>query len=192
MSAFKERLLLWKIKPECGQTVALPSMNKYLEKWNKITISVFDVIKPILVEHLKNLITAIDCYIPNRNLVSQLWSRNPFLKKVDNLLEDVPGLQEQLIDRYHDKFHRQLFSTTSLREFGTTMYLNLFKCLLALLRFTIEQQGKYVGNKSAFSLCETFFKFLLKIVKECLCLKHFLSLEETLFNTCRGGTSTDQ
>ena len=111
LSAFKEKLQLWKNKLERGQTAAFSFMNEYLEEWNQTDGSRFDVIKPILVEHLKNLITEFDRYIPDINLETQLWVRNPFLAKVDNLLEDVAGLQEELIDLHHDQFHRQLLST---------------------------------------------------------------------------------
>jgi len=70
-------------------------MNEYSEEWNQIAISRFDATKSILVEHLENLITEFDPYIPDRNL---------FLTKVDNLSEDVAGLQEELIDLHHDEF----------------------------------------------------------------------------------------
>ena len=115
LSPFKE-LQLWKMKLERGRTAAFPSMNKYLEEWNQIAISRIDVIKPILMEHLENLIMKFNRYIPDRNLASQVWVRNPFLAKVDNLLKDVAGLQEELIDLHHDEFHRQLSSTVSLGE----------------------------------------------------------------------------
>ena len=49
------------------------------------------VADPILVEHLENLITKFDRYLPNINLEAQLWVRNPFLSKVDNLSEDAAG-----------------------------------------------------------------------------------------------------
>ena len=77
-------------------------MNEYLEEWNQTDSSRFDVIKPILVEHLENLITEFDCYLPVINLETHLWVRNPFLVKVDNLSEDVAGLQEELIDLHDD------------------------------------------------------------------------------------------
>ena len=114
LSAFKEKLQLWKNKLERGRTAAFPSMNEYLEEWNQTDSSRFDVIKPILVEHLENLITEFDRYLPDINLEAQQWVTNPFLSKVDNLSEDVAGLQEELIDLHHDQFHRQLFSTASL------------------------------------------------------------------------------
>ena len=31
---------------------------------------------------------------------------------------------------------------------------------------------------------KTFFKFLLKIMKKCLCVKIFLSVDETMYITC--------
>jgi len=120
LSPFKE-LQLWKMKLERGRTAAFPSMNKYLEEWNQIAISRIDVIKPILMEHLENLIMEFNRYIPDRNLASQVWVRNPFLAKVDNLLKDVAGLQEELIDLHHDEFHRQLSSTVSLGELWTSV-----------------------------------------------------------------------
>ncbi|XP_039260762.1 zinc finger BED domain-containing protein 5-like [Styela clava] len=79
----------------------------------------FDAIKPILIEHLENLITEFDRYIPDRNLTCQLWVRNSFLAKVDDLSEDIAGLQEEFIDLHHDQFHRQLLSTASLGKFWT-------------------------------------------------------------------------
>ena len=63
------------------------------------------VADPILVEHLENLITKFDRYLPNINLEAQLWVKNPFLSKVDNLSEDAAGLQEVLTDLHHDQFH---------------------------------------------------------------------------------------
>ena len=55
--AFKEKLQLLKYKLEHGRTAAFPSVNEYLEEWNQTDSSRFDVIKPILVAHLENLIT---------------------------------------------------------------------------------------------------------------------------------------
>ena len=114
LSAFKEKLQLWKNKLEHGQTVAFPSMNEYLEERNQTDIGRFDVIKPILVEHLENLITEFDRYLPDINLEAHLWARNPFLAKVDNLSEDVAGMQEELFDLHRDQFLRKLLSTGSL------------------------------------------------------------------------------
>ena len=121
LSAFKEKQQLWKNKLEHGQTAAFPSMNEYLEEWNQTDSSRFDVIKPILVEHLVNLITEFDSYLPDINLEAHLLVKNPFLAKVDNLSEDVAWLQEELIDLHHDQFHRQLLSTASLGEFWTSV-----------------------------------------------------------------------
>nr|XP_039248833.1 zinc finger BED domain-containing protein 5-like [Styela clava] len=81
----------------------------------------FDAIKAILIEHMENLITEFDRYIPDRNLTCQLWVRNPFLAKVDDLSEDIAGLQEEFIDLHHDQFHRQLLSTASLGKFWTSV-----------------------------------------------------------------------
>ena len=72
LSAFKEKLQLWKNKLEHGQTAAFSSMNEYLEEWNQTDSSRFDVIKPILVEHLENLITEFDRYLPDINLEAHL------------------------------------------------------------------------------------------------------------------------
>ena len=78
-------------------------------------------IKPILVEHLENLITEFDPYIPDRNLAFQLWVRNPFLAKFVNLSKNIAEMQEELLDLHPDEFHRQLLSTASLGEFWTSV-----------------------------------------------------------------------
>ena len=96
-------------------------MNEYLEERNQTDISRFVAIKPILVEHLENIITEFDRYLPDVNLEAHLWVRNPFLVKVENLSEDVAELLEVLIDLHHDQFHRQLLSTASLGEFWTSV-----------------------------------------------------------------------
>ena len=96
------------------QTAVLSSISEYLEEWNKITVSTFDIIKHVLVEHLENLIVEIDCYIPDRNLASQQWVKNSFQAKVDNLSKDVPGLQEELID---------CIMTSSVDNFSPQHYL---------------------------------------------------------------------
>ena len=75
-------------------------MNEHLEEWNQTDSSKFDVIKPILVEHFENLMTEFDRYFLNVNLGAQLWVRNSFLLKVDNLSKDVVGMQEELIVKY--------------------------------------------------------------------------------------------
>ena len=74
-----------------------------------------------LMEYLENLSMEFDRYIPDRNLESQLRVRNPFLATVEHLSEDVPELQEELIDLHHDEFHRQLLSTASLGEFWASV-----------------------------------------------------------------------
>ena len=121
LSAFKEKLQLWKNKLEHGETAAFPSMNEYVEERNQADSSRFDVIKPILVVHLENLITEFDRYLPDINLEAHLWVRNPFLAKVDNLSEDVAGLQEELINLHHDQFDRQLLSPALLGELWTSV-----------------------------------------------------------------------
>ena len=105
------------MKLERERKTAFPSTKEYLKEWNQIPISRFDVIQLFLVEHLENLITEFDRYIPDRNLASQLRVKNPFLAKVVSLSKDVAGLQEELIDLHHDKFHRHHFSAVSLGEF---------------------------------------------------------------------------
>ena len=90
---------------ERGQTAGFPSINKYLEEWNQFANSRIDVIKFILVKHLENLITEFNRNIPDSNLASQLRVRNSFMAKVDNLSQDVAGLQEELIDLHQNKFH---------------------------------------------------------------------------------------
>ena len=102
LSAFKEKLQLWGNTQERERTAAFPSLNEYLKEWNRTDSSRFDVIKPILiVEHLKNLITEFDRYLSDINLEAQMCVKNPSLAKVDNLSEDVAGLQEELIDWHH-------------------------------------------------------------------------------------------
>ena len=73
------------------------------------------------MEHSENLITEFDRYLPDINLEAHLWARNPFLAKVDNLSENVAGLQEELFDLHHGQFHRKLLSTGSLGEFWTSV-----------------------------------------------------------------------
>ena len=129
-----------------------PSMNEYPEKWNQTDSSRFDVFKPILVEHLENLITKLDRCLPDINLEAQLWVRNPFLAKVDHLSEDVVALQEELIDLHHDQFHTQPLSTASLGEFWTS----------------VEKEKPIIGNEtmtfqlpfSSTYLCEQGFSAL--------------------------------
>ena len=93
------------------------------------------------MEHLKNQIRAFDHYVPNLNLEAQLGVRNPFLAKVDNLSEDVAGLQEELIDLHRDQFHRQLLSTASLGKFWTSVKKEKpiigYKAMTFLLPFLI-------------------------------------------------------
>ena len=102
LSAFREKLQLWGNTLEHERTAAFPSLNEYLKEWNQTDSSRFDVIKPILiVEHLKNLITEFDRYLSDINLKAQLCVKNPSLAKVDNLSEDVAGLQEELIDWHY-------------------------------------------------------------------------------------------
>jgi len=152
LSAFKEKLQLWKKKLEHGRTAAFPSMNEYLEKWNQIAISRLDIIKPILMEHLENLITEFNRYIPDRNEASQWWVTNLFWAKVDNLSEDVAGLQEELIDLHHDQFHQQLFSTASLGEFWTS----------------VKKEKPIIGNEA--------MTFLLPFATTYLCEQGFSAL----------------
>ena len=152
LSAFKEKLQLCKNKLERGRTTAFPSMNEYLKEWNQTDSSRFDVIKPILVEHLENLIMEFHRYLRDINSEAQLWVRNPFLSKVDNLSEDVAGLQEELIDLHHDQFHQQRFSTVSLGEFWTS----------------VKKEKLVIGNEA--------MGFLLPFSTTHLCEQGFLAL----------------
>ena len=121
LSAIKEKLLLWKGKLERGRTAAFPSLNEYLQEWEDDEIGALDAIKPILVNHLENLIIEFNRYIPDRDLASQHWIRNSFQAKVDDLSEDVHGLQEEFIELHHDEFHRQLYAKASMGEFWTAV-----------------------------------------------------------------------
>ena len=154
-------------------------MYEYLEERNQTDSSRFDVIKPILVEHLENLITEFDRYLPKINLEAQLWVRNLFLAKVDNLSEDVEGLQEELIDLQHDQFHRQLLPTTSFGEFWTSVKKE---------KPIIGNKKPIIGNEtmtflpfSTTYLCEQGFLALTVVkIKACNCLSPGNDLRVTL------------
>ena len=85
LSVFQEKLPLWKGKLERGRIAAFPSLNENLEEWEDMDVGSLDEIKPVLVEHLENLITEFDHYIPDKDLTTQHWVRNPFRAKVDDL-----------------------------------------------------------------------------------------------------------
>ena len=104
------------------------------------------------MEHLENLITAFDRNLPDINLEAQLWVRNPFVAKVDNLSEDVAGLQEELIDLHHDQFHHLRLSTASLGEFWTS----------------VKKEKPLIGNKE--------MSFLLLFSTTYLCEQGFSAL----------------
>ena len=53
LSAFKEKLRLWKGKLDHGRTASFPSLSEYLERFEEFD---FNTIKSILVEHLQSLI----------------------------------------------------------------------------------------------------------------------------------------
>jgi hypothetical protein len=63
------------------------------------------------------MITEFERYIPDGDLVQSHWIRDPFLAKVEDLAEDILGLQEELIELHHNKHHQQRHATTSLGEF---------------------------------------------------------------------------
>ena len=71
---------------------------------------------------------------------------------VNDLSEDITGLQEELIDLHHDEFHRQLFLTASLSEFWTS----------------VKREKTIIGNEAM-----TFF---LSFGTAYLCKQRFLAL----------------
>ena len=71
------------------------------------------------MRHLENLIMEIYRYLPDMNLEAQPWVRNSFLSKVDNLSEDVAGLQKELFDLHHDQFIGNFFPQRHLESSGT-------------------------------------------------------------------------
>ncbi|XP_014664178.1 PREDICTED: protein FAM200A-like [Priapulus caudatus] len=116
--AFKEKLVLWKRKLERGRVAAFPSLNAYLEEWEENGI---DAIKPILVNHLDKLTTEFDRYIPDHDLTHAGWIRDPFQANVDDLSEEIPGLQEQWIELRNEDFSRRQFAEMSLGQFWTAV-----------------------------------------------------------------------
>jgi hypothetical protein len=120
LSAFKQKLQLWKGKLERGRTASFPSLNEYLEEWEDDDGEHgIDAIKPVLLEHLENLIAEFERYIPDADLASQHWIRNPFEADVADLSEDIPGLQEDLIELKNEELFRQLYAKESLGAFWT-------------------------------------------------------------------------
>ena len=142
-------------------------MNENLEEWNQTDSSRFDVIKPILVEHLENLITEFDRYLPDINLETQLWVTNPFLTKVDKLLENAAGLQEQLIDLHHDRFHRQLLSKATLGEFWTSVKKEKPMIGNEAMTFLLQFSTTYLGEQG-FSLKPLAIASVLVTIARCV------------------------
>ena len=87
--AFKGEFLLWKGKLEWGGTAAFLSLNDYVQDWEDNDIRVLKAIKPILVNHLGNLITKFNGDIPDRYLTSQHWVSNQFQAMADSQSEDA-------------------------------------------------------------------------------------------------------
>lgn len=112
--AFKTKLHLWKGRMERGRTAAFPSLNEYLEEWDE---GALDAVKPILLQHLGNLIVDFDRYIPDVDHAASAWIRDPFLVKAEDVGPEE--IQEQLIELQHDHHQRLCHSTTSLGEFWT-------------------------------------------------------------------------
>ncbi len=116
LSAFKEKLRLWKGKLDHGRTASFPSLSEYLERFEEFD---FNTIKSILVEHLQSLISEFERYIPDEDLSSQHWVRNPFEADVEELSENIQGLQENLIELKNEEMWRRLHGRVSLGVFWT-------------------------------------------------------------------------
>jgi len=58
----------------------------------------FNTIKLVLVQHPEKLIAEFDRYIPDKDLSSQHWTRNPFEAEVGDPCEDIQRLHEGLLD----------------------------------------------------------------------------------------------
>ena len=88
----------------------------YLDEFEEFD---FNSIKLGLVQYMEKLIDEFDRYIPDKDLSSAHWIRNPFDVEVGELSDDVPGLQEELIELQTEEMWRRLHSKESLGQFWT-------------------------------------------------------------------------
>ncbi|XP_076056357.1 protein FAM200A-like [Oratosquilla oratoria] len=69
--------------------------------------------------HLEKLVSEFNRYIPDKDMSSQHWVRNPFEARVGDVSEDIQGLQEELLELKNEAIFRQLHGEVTLGIFWT-------------------------------------------------------------------------
>lgn len=156
LSAFKAKLRLWKSKVERGRLASFASLNELVENFKEEEENLeLDELKAVVVDHLDALITDFDRYIPDQDIATSQWIRDPFNANVEDLSDDIPGLQEELLELQAEEFSRQNFKTSTLTEFWTAVKKDKKAIGAAAMRVLIQFSTTY--------LCEQGFSALTAI-----------------------------
>ncbi|XP_047480177.1 SCAN domain-containing protein 3-like [Penaeus chinensis] len=111
VAGFQKKLGLWKEKCSGGYFTCFPLSDAYFSDNNYEK----DTVKPVIVEHLTNLISAFKSYFPgiHEQSVQLDWIRNPFLLS--------EPLQETLIEVCADRGLKLLFERSNVTRFWSSV-----------------------------------------------------------------------
>ena len=101
MTAYKWKLALWKTKLARRKTASFHSLSELL-----IEGELDARVKTALVSHLDQLGREFEKCMPSSQLVSKLWVRSPFDADVEDLSDEVPGLQEKFLELKNEELFR--------------------------------------------------------------------------------------
>lgn len=115
LTAFKSKLALWKTKLARGKTASFPSLNELLMNKGELDAEV----KAVLLSHLDQLCKEFNKYMPSSQLVSKQWVCSPFDANVEDLSDEVSGLQEEFLELKSEELLREQFKKLRLTCFWT-------------------------------------------------------------------------
>ncbi|XP_047493411.1 SCAN domain-containing protein 3-like [Penaeus chinensis] len=118
VAGFQKKLGLWKETCSGGYFTCFPLSDAYFSDNNYEK----DTVKPVIVEHLTNLISAFKSYFPgiHEQSVQLDWIRNPFLLSEQEKTLPI-CLQETLIEVCADRGLKLLFERSNVTRFWSSV-----------------------------------------------------------------------
>ena len=110
ITAFREKLGLWRMKMKMGKIASFPRLGEFLEESSSLRL---EEIRNPMLEHLDNLQIKMLNYF-HSDFSKWAWIRDPFNINIDNVPDSI---QEDLLEIRADQKLKTKFETIPLSEF---------------------------------------------------------------------------
>ena len=110
ITAFRDKLGLWRMKMKMGKIASFPRLGEFLEESSSLRL---EEIRNPMLEHLDNLQIKMLNYF-HSDFSKWAWIRDPFNINIDNVPDSI---QEDLLEIRADQKLKTKFETIPLSEF---------------------------------------------------------------------------